>query len=405
MPASTATLAARRAARARSGPSPLPLLPRVLLGLLLAALLGPLAAPAGAVPPVPPPPQLHAKAWILMDFHSGKVLAEHAADQRVEPASLTKLMTAYVVQNEIRAGRLKLEDQVRISEKAWRTPGSRTFVEPGTKVSVEDLILGMVVQSGNDATVALAEHVAGSEELFVALMNQQAKALGLEHTHFANSTGLPDPQHYTTARDLARLTRALIRDFPEHYAWYKRRSFTFNGIKQYNRNRLLWQDPRVDGVKTGHTDSAGYCLVASGVQDGMRLISVVLGTASDKARARESEKLLAYGFRFYETHRLYRAGQPVVRERVWKGEVEELPLGLRQDLYVTIPRGAYGELQASREVRQPILAPVAKGAALGRVTVRLGQEVVARRPLVALRAVPEGNLLRQLTDEVLLWLE
>ena len=233
------------------------------IALLLLACLG--AAAAQAAPPVPPPPALEARAWILVDFHSGKVLAEHDADRRVEPASLTKLMTAYVIEHEIQAGRLKLDDRVLISEKAWRTPGSRTFVEPGTRVPVRDLVLGMVVQSGNDATVALAEHVAGSEELFVALMNQQAQALGLRHTHFVNSTGLPHPEHYTTARDLAVLTRALIRECPQHYAWYKKRSFTFNGITQHNRNRLLWRDPRVDGVKTGHTESAGYCLVASGV--------------------------------------------------------------------------------------------------------------------------------------------
>ncbi len=373
------------------------------IALLLLACLS--TATAWAVPPVPPPPTLQARSWILMDFHSGAVLAEHEADRRVEPASLTKLMTAYVLEQEIQAGRLKLEDWVLISEQAWRTPGSRTFVEPGTRVPVRDLMLGMVVQSGNDATVALAEHVAGSEELFVALMNQQARALGLRGTHFVNSTGLPHPEHYTTARDLAILTRALIRDFPQHYAWYKKRSFTFNGIKQHNRNRLLWRDPRVDGVKTGHTESAGYCLVASGVQDGMRLIAVVMGAASDEVRTRETGKLLAYGFRFYETHRLFQAGQPVVRERIWKGEVEELPLGLREDLYVTVPRGAYEELRTTHRVRRPVMAPVAEGTSLGQLTVRLGQQVLARRPLVALRPVAEGSLLRQLTDEVLLWLE
>ncbi|HHO67602.1 MAG TPA: D-alanyl-D-alanine carboxypeptidase, partial [Gammaproteobacteria bacterium] len=279
--------------------------------LFLFALL--LTGGARAAMPVPQAPAVKARAYLVEDFHSGQTIAAKNPDQRIEPASITKLMSAYVVFQEIRNGTLSLEDKVQISEKAWRTPGSRMFVEVGTQVSVADLMKGMIIQSGNDATVALAEKVAGTEASFASLMNHHAKRLGMDGSHFVNSTGLPDPQHYTTARDIARVARALIAEFPEYYQWYSERQFTYNGITQYNRNKLLWRDESVDGIKTGHTDSAGYCLVTSAKRDGMRLISVVLGTKSEEARADASQALLNYGFRFFETHKLYDANSKLTR--------------------------------------------------------------------------------------------
>lgn len=354
---------------------------------------------------VPPPPQSAARGYILQDFQSGRVLAALNADQRMEPASLTKLMTAYLVFDELRSGKIKLGDPVTISEAAWRTEGSRTFAQVGTQITVENLIKGMIVQSGNDATVALAEHVAGTETVFASMMNQRAQMLGMTNSHFLNSTGLPDPQHYTTARDLATLTRALIRDFPQYYKWYSLREFTFNGITQPNRNLLLGRDPTVDGVKTGHTESAGFCLVSSALRDGMRLISVVLGTASEKARANESQTLLNYGFRFYETHRLYAANKPLTIARVWKGETEQLPLGLSRDLYFTLPRGQYKKMAASMSVTPKIIAPVKKGQSYGAVSVTLEGKEVLKQPLVALQKVDEGGIWRRTVDSVLLMFE
>ncbi len=354
---------------------------------------------------VPPPPDLAARAYILIDYNSGQVLAESKADQRMEPASLTKLMTSYIIYKEMRDGRIKLSDKVTISEHAWRMGGSRTFVPVGKKVSVEDLLKGMIVQSGNDATVALAEYVGGSEDVFVSLMNQEAKRLGMTGTHFVDSTGMPNPDHYTTARDLAVLTRAIIRDFPDHYQLYSMRTFTFNGITQHNRNKLLWRDKAVDGVKTGHTESAGYCLVASALQDNMRLISVVLGTDSEEARAVQSEKLLRYGFRFYETHKLYSAAKPLSTVRVWKGQSEKLPLGLAKELYVTIPRGEYKKLDARMQVQQPIIAPATKGKQYGTLNVKLDGQTVVAKPLVALQSVAEGDFFQQVVDDVKLWFE
>ena len=275
------------------------------VSLLCATLLTLFGSAAGAALDAPPPPDIGARSFVLMDFDSGRIIAEEKAEERLEPASLTKMMTAYIVLNELQMDKIKLDDEVLISEKAWRMPGSRTFVEVGKKVPVETLLKGMIVQSGNDATVALAEYVAGGEEVFANLMNRTAEELGMTASHFVNSTGLPHDDHYTNARDMAALARALIRDFPEHYSWYSIKQFTYNGITQYNRNKLLWQDDSVDGIKTGHTEAAGYCLVSSAKRDDMRLISVVLGAKSENARARESQKLLSYGFRFYETHRLY----------------------------------------------------------------------------------------------------
>ena len=355
--------------------------------------------------PVPVPPPIAASGHLLMDFHSGRVLAENNADKRLEPASLTKIMTAYVVFRELEEGKLTLQEQVLVSKKAWKTPGSRMFIEVNKKVSVEDLIRGMIIASGNDACVALAEHIAGSEESFAALMNEHALRLGMDQTHFTNSTGLPDPNHYTTPADILKVTRALIAEFPQYYPIYSEREFTFNGITQKNRNRLLWRDPSVDGVKTGHTEAAGYCLVASARREGMRLLSVVMGTSSEEARAQETQKLFNYGFRFYQTHRLFGSGEPLKRVRIWKGEVEELPLGLADDLYVTIPRGDYDGLEARARVRSGILAPVEKGQELGLLSVEFEAEPLVEVPLVALQAVNEGGLFHNLLDSLLMVFE
>jgi D-alanyl-D-alanine carboxypeptidase (penicillin-binding protein 5/6) len=340
-----------------------------------------------------------------MDFHSGETLAANNADERVEPASITKIMTTYLVYQALREGQITLADEVLISEKAWRMEGSKMFVEVGEKVKLEALLKGVIIQSGNDATVALAEHVAGTESAFAQLMNSQAKALGLTASHFVNSTGWPHPQQYTTARDTAKLAQALIRDFPEYYAGYSERQFTFNGIKQYNRNSLLWQDESVDGLKTGHTESAGYCLVASALREGMRLITVVMGAPSEKARAADTEALLSYGFRFFETHKLYAAAEALATPRVWKGKTENLPLGLTRDLYVTIPRDHYEELSASVNVEDPIVAPVDREEKLGQVQVNFADNPVKEQPLVALEPIDKGGLWDQAVDTVLLWFD
>lgn len=349
---------------------------------------------------IPAPPTIYAKAYLLMDYHSGKILVEKNADERMEPASLTKLMTSYVLMSELKAGAIKEDDKVLISKKAWKMGGSRMFVEVNTHVSLHKLLLGMIVDSGNDATVALAEHAAGSEDSFVTLMNKYAQQLGMTHTHFDNATGWPDPKHYTTAHDLAILTRALIKDFPDHYDLYKIKQFTYNKIPQFNRNRLLWLDNRVDGVKTGHTDSAGYCLIASAQKDDMRLISVVLGTKSEDARETESRKLLNYGFRFYETFKLHAALDPLTQMRVWKGAKETVPLGLASSLYITTPRGRRNMIKAQMTVDSTIVAPIVKGQEYGHVEVKLGDEVIAKRPLIALEDVPEGGFWRRTVDNI-----
>ena len=355
--------------------------------------------------PIPKAPTVAAKSYLLIDFDSGQILAEKDVEAQVEPASITKMMTAYVVFKELAAGSLQLNDMVTVSEKAWRTPGSRMFIQEGKQVSVEDLIQGMIVQSGNDATVALAEQVAGSEETFAAYMNRYGEELGLTGSHFTNSTGLPDKEHYTTAKDIARIAKALISDFSDYYKWYSQREFTFNEITQYNRNKLLWRDESVDGIKTGHTDSAGYCLVTSAKRGGMRLISVVLGTKSESARASSSQALLNYGFRFFETHKLYDARSKLTEARVWKGAVNEVPLGLDDTLYVTVPRGRYQALAASIEVQKTILAPVAEGQSYGSVQVRLDGDLLADPPLVALQSIPEGSFWQRIIDEAMLYLE
>ncbi|MGD8940963.1 MAG: D-alanyl-D-alanine carboxypeptidase family protein, partial [Gammaproteobacteria bacterium] len=349
---------------------------------------------------VPDPPAIDADGYLLLDYHSGQVLAERNADQRMEPASLTKMMVSYIVAEELKLGSLTLKDEVTVSEKAWRMTGSRMFIEVGDKVSIDNLLKGMIVQSGNDATIALAEHIAGSEQSFVALMNQHAQRLGMNDTHFVNATGLPHPEHYSTPRDLATLGKALIRDFPEEYNLYSMKSFKYNKINQNNRNTLLWKNEAVDGIKTGHTESAGYCLVASALQDNMRLISVVLGTKSKKARSTESNKLLNYGFRFYETHKLYGANQPLTNARIWKGDSEELPLGLNEDLYITIPKGQYKNLDASMSINAEIIAPAEKGRTYGTVNIMLGDKNYAVRKLVALADVGPGTFWRTIVDSI-----
>ncbi|WP_455211725.1 D-alanyl-D-alanine carboxypeptidase family protein [Kaarinaea lacus] len=349
---------------------------------------------------VPDPPAIDADGYLLLDYHSGQVLAERNADQRMEPASLTKMMVSYIVADELSAGAIALEDEVTVSEKAWRMTGSRMFIEVGEKVSVDQLLKGMIVQSGNDATIALAEHISGNEQSFVALMNNHAQRLGLNDTHFVNATGLPHPEHYSTPRDLALLGKALIRDFPEQYKLYSIKSFKYNKIKQNNRNTLLWKNDAVDGIKTGHTESAGYCLVASALQENMRLISVVLGTDSKKARSTESNKLLNYGFRFYETYKLYGANQALTKVRIWKGETEELPLGLNEDLYITIPKGQYKNLDASMSINAEIIAPAEKGRTYGTVNIMLGDKNYAVRKLIALSDVGPGTFWQTIVDSI-----
>lgn len=354
---------------------------------------------------IPASPQVAAKSFFLQDANSGKELAENNADLKLAPASLTKIMTVYVVFSELRNGHLSLDELVTISENAWKTPGSRMFVEVNKQVTIEDLLKGVIIQSGNDASVALAEHVAGDEATFAALMNQHAKRLGMQNTQFTNSMGLPDPEHYTSARDMAILTREMIKEFPEYYAWHAQKEFTYNNITQQNRNKLLWRDESVDGVKTGHTEDAGFCLVASAKRNDMRLISVVMGTKSANARANENQTLLNYGFRFFETHKLYSSHESLTKTRIWKGEKNNLDLGLAEDLYVTIPRRHYNDLKAEISVDKKISAPVSEGQPVGKVNVSLAGETVAEQPLIALRTVDKGNIFQRVYDEALLLLQ
>ncbi len=355
--------------------------------------------------PIPAPPQLGAKSYVLMDFSTGHMIAETSADEVLEPASLTKLMTAYATFKALEQNQIHLDDQVYVSEKAWRTDGSRMFIEVDTYVSVEDLLRGMIIQSGNDASVALAEHVAGAEETFVGLMNQYAEMLGMSSSSFRNSTGLPDADHYMTARDAATLARAIIAEFPEYYAWYAQKDFTYNEIKQHNRNSLLWRDPSVDGLKTGYTEAAGYCLVTSAERSDMRLIAVVMGTASPEARVDQSQALLNYGFRFYETHKLYSSGEEITTARVWKGAPQTAALGLVNDLYLTIPRGSYDSLSATMDLDTELVAPLDSSAQVGYVRISLDGEDLSQVPLVALHEVPEAGLWTRLRDEITLWLQ
>jgi D-alanyl-D-alanine carboxypeptidase (penicillin-binding protein 5/6) len=365
----------------------------------------PPAEPAAAVPvtPIPPPPQLNARSYIVIDHESGRVLAALDPDSRQEPASLTKIMTAYGVFRALKEGRIKLDDKVTISEYAWKQEGSRMFVEVGKQVSVENLILGMIVQSGNDATVALAEHVAGTEPTFVQMMNTYAKELGMSGSHFMNSAGMPDPEHFVTARDIAVLSSALIHEFPDYYRWYAQREFTWNGITQQNRNGLLWRDPTVDGVKTGHTETAGYCLVASAKRDGMRLVSVVLGTDSMRSREDANAALLNYGFNFFETKRLYAAGEPLTTARVWKGATDQVGLALKRDLFVTGQRGQVGSVKAEFEVPGRIVAPLDVGTPIGKASIVVDGATIATHDLYPAQNVPLGGWLRRMADTVRLW--
>jgi serine-type D-Ala-D-Ala carboxypeptidase (penicillin-binding protein 5/6) len=351
-------------------------------------------------PTIPPPPALAGTAYLLMDANTGAVLVEHNIHERVPPASLTKIMTAYIAEVELVAGRLALEEMVPVSVNAWRTGGSRMFIKEGTQVSLDDLLRGVIIQSGNDASVALAEHIAGSESAFADMMTRKARDLGMTNSNFMNATGLSHDDHYSTAWDLAILTRALIRNFPEHYAIYAERSFNFNGIDQPNRNRLLWRDRTVDGVKTGHTDSAGYCLIASSVRDDMRLISVVMGADSEESRMRETQKLLSYGFRYFETQRVYEAAVPLKTGRLWYGTSNRIELGAAEDVYVTFPRGRYEQLEAELHVARVIQAPVEAGQEFGELRLKLDGETVMRAPLVALQAVEQSNFLWRLIDAI-----
>jgi serine-type D-Ala-D-Ala carboxypeptidase (penicillin-binding protein 5/6) len=349
---------------------------------------------------VPASPKIKASSYLVMDFNSGKLLVEENSEQRLPPASLTKIMTVYVVSSELANGKISLEDEVLVSEKAWRTQGSRMFIEVGKKVKLDDLLHGVIIQSGNDASVALAEYISGTEDVFADLMNKHAQRLGMHNTHYVNSTGLPDENHYTTASDLAKLARALINDFPAGYELHKTKEFTFNKIKQHNRNKLLWRDRSVDGIKTGHTEEAGYCLVASAVRNGMRLISVVMGTDGVNARAKASQALLNYGYRFFETHKLYTAGEMVTSVKIWKADVDFLNLGIKNDIYITVPRGQYDKLEPVVELDTQVIAPVNEGEQKGVLNVMLSNEKMASVPLLALENISEGSIVNRLKDEV-----
>ncbi|MCP4302124.1 MAG: D-alanyl-D-alanine carboxypeptidase [Gammaproteobacteria bacterium] len=377
------------------------------LTLPFASLLLCLVATAVAAQPMPPPapPIIGAKSYLMIDSRTGYELTSLNADAPLAPASLTKLMTTYVVFSALKQEQIRLEDEVTISEKAWRTEGSRMFIEVGTRVSIQDLLIGMIVQSGNDASVALAEHIAGTESVFAELMNQYAATLGMHSSHFLNSTGLPAEGHTTTARDLTTLARAIIEEFPDYYPWHSVKEFTYNDIKQSNRNSLLWRDASVDGLKTGHTEDAGYCLVASAKRDNMRIISVVLGTSSNKARTDGSQALLNYGFRFFETRLLFKAGEQVTTARVWKSQNENSELGVLDDLYITLRRGAYPELESTLDIPAVIEAPLAAGQAVAELKIRLGGEQLLSAPLRALDDNPIGSVWQRARDSVSLWFE
>jgi D-alanyl-D-alanine carboxypeptidase (penicillin-binding protein 5/6) len=366
-------------------------------------------APAGTAAqspiPIPAPPQVPVKGYFLLDYATGTVLAASNENERLEPASLTKLMSAYAVFHALKAGRIKSDDIVTVSAHARDQDGSRMFIEVGTSVSVENLIQGMIVQSGNDATVALAEHVAGSEPVFVDQMNQYAQQLGMSSSHFENSPGMPHAQHYTTARDMGILSAALIRDFPEYYKYYSQREFTWNKITQPNRNGLFDRDPTVDGLKTGHTESAGYCLVSSAKREGMRVISIVMGATSIRAREDASLALLNYGFRFFETKQLFSANKPVLTARVWKGEAEQVELAPNRDVFVTIPRGQEATLVGAADVTNPLVAPLERGTAAGKLRVSRGTELVGSYDLYPSVDVPADGFFGRLWDDVKLWME
>lgn len=352
---------------------------------------------------IPAPPQLSAKSYVLMDAYTGDVLVEHNSLEELPPASLTKLMTAYIAEYELAKGNISLDDKVTISEKAWRMEGSRMFIREGTQVRLEDLMRGIIIQSGNDASVAVAEHIAGGEAAFADLMNQHARLLGMNNSHFVNSTGFPAEGHYSSAHDIALLSRATIVHFPENYKMYEEKYFTYNDIRQPNRNKLLWRDKTVDGLKTGHTEAAGYCLAASAVRNGTRLIAVVMGTNSVEARASETQKLLNYGFRYYETRKLYSAGQVLSDARVWGGEADSVKIGFLDDVLVTMPRQNADSIPASLDLKSEIEAPIAAGDVLGKIVVGSDDNVLLERDVVALEAVEEGGFFKRLFDKLKLF--
>ena len=372
---------------------------------LMALLITLPASTARAAAPIPVPPAVNAHSWILVDYNSGRVLAQNNADERAEPASLTKLMTAYVIFAALREGRVKLTDRVPISTSAWRTQGSRSFVQVGTEVPLDILLKGMIVQSGNDATVALAEDLGGTDAAFAQMMNEYARRLGMKSSHFVNSEGLPSPEHYTTARDIATLSSALIRGFPQYYPLFSMREFVWNNIRQGNRNTLLTRDPTVDGLKTGHTDSAGFCLASSANRSGMRLVAVVMGSPSEKAREEASAALLNYGYTFFETLRIKAAHEAVLKPRVYKSAGEFAAVGVPYDVYATVGRGEAGTLKTSARLsREPLLAPLAAGEVVGELTVTdASGAVIARVPLVPLAAVPQAGLWTRMMDRIALW--
>jgi D-alanyl-D-alanine carboxypeptidase (penicillin-binding protein 5/6) len=360
--------------------------------------------PAAVVPvTIPTAPQVDARSYIVVDYRTGKILAAKDPVARMEPASLTKLMTAYIVFQELAVGKLKLDEQVSVSEHAWRSEGSRTFIELGKPVSIEDLILGMIVQSGNDATIALAERIAGTEETFAQLMNANAKRLGMIGSHFENSSGLPSPQHYTTARDLSVLADTMIREYPQYYKWFSVREFQHNGIKQQNRNGLLERDPTVDGLKTGHTESAGFCLVTSALRDGMRLVSVVMGSTSMKARENASSSLLNYGFTFYDTKLVVKGGAVLATARVWKAQTPSVDLGITDDLYITLPRGEADGIKTATDVQPRLIAPLGLDTTAGSLRVFAGSQTLTTMPLHPLKSVTAGGWWRRLIDTIRLW--
>lgn len=350
----------------------------------------------------PTPPKLNAKAYLLVDVNSGKILAEQDSEKKLPPASLTKMMTLYVVSKALHNEQIHLTDTIHISKKAWKTGGSRMFVKEGQEVTIENLLKGIIVDSGNDACVAMAEHLGGSEQGFVELMNQEAKQLGMKSSHFTDSTGLPREDLYTSARDLAILARALVKDFPEYYHWYKQKWFTFNEIRQPNRNRLLWRDGHVDGIKTGYTDNAGYCLASSAKKNDMRLIAIVLGSPTDASRADDSERLLKYGFRFFETHKLYEAGKSLTELPLYKGLSSTLPVGVAQDQYVTIPTGQYQHLTIKTETPKFLKAPIEEGQKIGELVISFNGEVLSKRPIHALKSVDQAGFFSRTGDSVAL---
>jgi serine-type D-Ala-D-Ala carboxypeptidase (penicillin-binding protein 5/6) len=348
----------------------------------------------------PSAPVLNAKAYILIDVNSGKIIAEKNSEAKLPPASLTKIMTLYVISNALNNEQLHLNDSVHISRNAWQTGGSRMFVKVGQAVTIEDLLKGIIVDSGNDACVAIAEHLGGSEAGFAEIMNHQAQELGMVNSHFTDSTGLPDQNLYTSAKDLAILSRALINHFPQYYHWYKQKWFIYNGIRQPNRNRLLWRDSQVDGVKTGHTNDAGYCLVSSAMRDNMRLLAVIMGSPSESTRVDDSERLLNYGFRFFETHELYKAGQAVTQMPVYKGKRTTLNIGMREDQYVTIPNGQYQRLNINTKTPKNLQAPVTKGDRVGELLIQFDNNIIANYPLYALEDLPKGGIFTRMKDSI-----